>query len=121
MAATVSFQIWPAGQTYPIFDIPLATDSGPDNLTGVNIANFTMIFRTLNGVDTIGTGTFSIKANSPAEIYYKPSVADVTTMNGTSPTGAFTGFIIIKALFPPSNSATDEVIYDGIPFNITAV
>ncbi|SRR5258708_173665 len=113
MPVSVSYQSWYVGDTYPTWDIPLNTDFAPDNLTGVDITKFTMIFHPANGSDTIGTGTFSIKANSPAEIYYKPSVADVAS--------PFTGWIIIKALYPPSNSITDEVIFDGIPFVITAV
>ena len=109
----VSNQPWPRYQTYPTWDIPLNTDAGPDNLTGVNINTFVMIFHPANGADTIGTGTFSVRANSPAEIYYKPSIADVANV--------FTGWLIIRAYFPPSNSATDEVEFDGIQFNITDV
>jgi hypothetical protein len=113
MAVVTSYAPWYVGDTYPVWDIPLMTDGGSDNITGVSIANFTLIFRTLNGVDTTGTGTFSVKTNSPAEIYYKPSLTDVAS--------PFTGYIIIEALFPPSNSTTDKVIWDPIPFTITAV
>lgn len=110
---TVSYQPWPRYQTFPSFDLPLNTDAGPDNLTGVDITKFTMVFHPANGADTIGTGTFSVKTNSPAEIYYKPSIADVANV--------FTGWIIIRALFPPSNTNVDEVEYDPIVFNITDV
>lgn len=110
---TISYQPWPQFQTYPAFDIPLNTDAGPDDITNVNIANFTMIFHPANGADTIGTGTFSVKTLSPAEIYYKPSVADVAN--------TFNGWLIIEALFPPSNSTADKVVYDEIQFAITAV
>lgn len=112
MAAT-SYQPWYVGDTYPSWDIPLNTDAGPDDLTSVNIANFTLIFRKTGGVDTIGTGTFSVKTAYPAEVLYKPSVADVAA--------AFSGFLVIKAFYPPSNTNADEVIFDPIPFTITAV
>ncbi len=72
-----------------------------------------MIFHPANGSDTTGGGTFSVKSLNPAEVYYKPIPNDVATV--------FTGWIIIKALFPPSNSVNDEVIYDPIIFNITDV
>ncbi len=74
-----------------------------------------MIFRNTQVspvVDTPGTGTFSIKVAYPAEILYKPSPADVAS--------AFTGELVIRAGFPPSNGAADQVEYDPImPFVIT--
>ena len=114
--ATVSAQPWYVGQTYPSWDILLTTDSGNDNLTGVIASNFTMIFSstaTRPPTDTIGTGTFTIKAINPAEILYKPSQADVAS--------AFSGQLIVKAFFPPSNTNADEVVWDPIPFVITAI
>ncbi len=114
MTAT-SYQAWYAGQTSPIWDIPLATDAGNEDLTGVSTGNITLIFRNTSvrpTVDTVGTGTFYIKSVNPGELYYKPSVADVAS--------AFNGVIIIKILFPPSFSATDEVVYDYLGFTITA-
>jgi hypothetical protein len=114
MAAT-SYQNWYVGQTYPSWDITLNTDAGPDDLTGVSASNFTMIFSNTSvrpAVDTTGTGTFTIKTVYPAEILYKPSQADVAS--------AFNGVLIIQAYFPPSNTNADEVVYDPIPFAITA-
>lgn len=111
--ATISYQPWYQGQTFPSWDIPLTTDAANEDLTGVDITKFTMIFHTTAGVDTTGTGTFSIKTTSPGEIYYKPSVADVTS--------AFNGTLIIKALYPPSGTTADEVVFDPVPFVITAI
>src|SRR5450755_1313873 len=109
--ATVSNVPWYVGQTYPSFDIVLNTDSGSDNLTGVVVTNFTMIFSstaTRPPTDTTGTGTFTIKSINPAEILYKPSTTDVAS--------AFSGQLIVKAFFPPSNTSADEAIWDPIPF-----
>lgn len=112
---TVSCQPWYVSQTFPPFDIPLNTDAGPDNLNGVDMTKFTMTFRnttTRVPVDTPGTGTFTLKVANPAEIFYKPSIADVAS--------AFNGQLIIKAFYPPSNTNADEVVFDPIPFIITA-
>ncbi|SRR5258707_9565030 len=111
--ANVSYQPWYQTAAYPTWDFPVMTDSGPDDLTGVDITKFSMIFRNLNGVDTPGTGTFSLKVLYPAEILYKPSVADVAA--------AFNGTIVVEALYPPSNSTADKVAFDPIAFTITAV
>ena len=111
--AAISYQPWYVGQTYPSWDIPLATDAGNEDLTGVDITKFTMIFRTSTGTDTTGTGTFSIKVTNPAEVFYKPSVADVSS--------AFNGTLIVKALYPPSGTTSDEVVFDPLPFQITAI
>ncbi|SRR5258708_896503 len=107
------YQAWYTSDTFPSWQIPLNAGGAPDNLTGVTISNFTMIFRTLNNVDTTGTGTFTVMSTYPAVVLYKPSVADVAA--------AFTGNIIIKALYPPSNSTADLVVWDPIAFTITAV
>lgn len=117
---TTSYQPWYAGQTYPSWDIPLTVDGGTEDLTGVTIGNFSVIFRSLSGVDYTGTGTVTLKTANPAEIYYKPSVADVTNSNTAFAAGGFNGYIIIEALFPPSNTSADKVIYDPIPFVIIA-
>lgn len=98
---------WYANQTFPSWDIPLNTDSGPDDLTGVS--GITLYFRS-GPTDTAGTGTITTKATYPAEILYKPSVADVSA--------PFYGYIVIKAFMPPSNTSADEAIWDGIPFSI---
>jgi len=111
--ANVSYQPWPQSQNYQYWDFPVMTDSGPDDLTGVDITKFKMIFRNLNNVDTPGTGNFFVKVLYPAEILYKASIADVAA--------AFNGTIIVTALYPPSNSTTDLVAFDAIPFTITAV
>lgn len=116
-----NFQNWYVGQTYPSWDIPLVIASGasdpepmPEDLTGVDATKFTMIFHnTANNTYALGTGTFSIKRNYPGEILYKPSPADVAA--------TFTGTLIIKVLFPPSNGTADEVVYDPIPFSISSL
>lgn len=89
--ATISYQPWYQGATDPAWDIPLNTDAGADDLIASNInqASFTMTFRSTNGQDTLGTGTFTVKATSPAEVYYQPSAADVAA--------TFTGYLFIKA------------------------
>ncbi len=107
-----SYQPWYVGQTYPAWDIPLARDGGVEDITTVSMANFSLTFRNAQGVDTAGTGTFSLKTANPAEIYYKPSPADVAA--------TFSGSLIIKANFPPSNGVADEVVYDPISFVISA-
>lgn len=111
----ISYQNWYVGMTAPIWDIPLATDAGNENLTGITTSNITMIFRNTNvrpSTDTVGTGTFYIKNVYPGELYYKPSIADVAN--------PFSGFLIVRILFGPSFSAADEIIYDYLPFVITA-
>lgn len=101
-----SYQPWYVGQTYPSWDIPLNTDVGPDDLTGVDITKFTLYFRNASGQDTAGTGTFSIKTMNPAEVLYKPSTTDVASV--------FSGSLVIKAFYPPSNTSADEVVFDPI-------
>ena len=53
-----------------------------------------------------GTGTFSVKTTNPAEILYKPSIADVAQ--------SFKGWLYISAYLPPSNTIADEVIWGPI-------
>jgi hypothetical protein len=108
----VSNQPWPVGQTYQYWAFPVYVESAADDLTGVDITKFTMNFRTLNGVNTAGTGTFSIWQVYPAIILYKPSVADVAN--------AFNGYIDVNAFYPPSNTNADEVGFDPIPWQVTA-
>lgn len=112
--ATVSYQAWPVGQTFPAWEIPLATDAGKEDLTGVNVSDITLVFRPNSraGNDSVGTGTITIKSVYPGVLLYKPSTADVAS--------AFTGQIYIKITMPPSHSTADEVVYDAITFNITA-
>lgn len=107
-----SAPVWYQFQTYPTWDIPLNTDQGPDDLTGVSISTFQMIFRSSTGTDRTGTGTFTLKIAYPAEILYKPSAADVAN--------TFVGSLIIKAYYPPSNSSADTIIFDPVAFQITA-
>lgn len=80
-----------------------------------------MTFRSATGVDTVGTGTFTIKSTNPAEVLYKPSPGDVSA--------PFVGFLFVKAFFPPTNTNMDEAVWDPIggdpnnkatPFAITA-
>lgn len=113
MTLTTSYQAWYVGQTFPSWDIPLNTDAGPDDLTGVNISTLVLIFHPFSGTDRPGTGTFTIKSVYPAEVLYKPSVADVAN--------AFNGSLIVTALYPPSGTAADEVVFDPIPMTITAI
>lgn len=111
---SISYQPYHIGDTYPTWEIPLNTDAGPDNLTGVSASNISLYFRntTVNPpTDTIGTGTLTINSTNPAEIYYKPSTTDVAS--------PFTGQIVIKVQFPPSHSSADEAVFDGIPFIIS--
>lgn len=110
----VSYQQWHIAMTYPVWDIPLNTDEGPDNITGLTTSNISLYFRdttTTPPADTIGTGTITILSYNPAEIYYKPSTTDVAS--------AFTGAIVIKAKFPSAFDATTETVYDPIPFVIS--
>src|SRR5712692_5787350 len=107
----VSYQAWYVGMTAPIWDIPLATDSGNENLIGISPSNITLIFRNTSvrpSVDTVGTGIFTIKSVSPGELFYKLSVDDVAN--------AFSGFVIVKIAFPPSYGPADIIEYDPIPF-----
>lgn len=108
---SISYTPWYVGMTAPIWDIPLATDSGNEDLTGISPSNITLIFRNTSvrpTVDTPGTGTFYIKSVNPGELYYKPSIADVAS--------AFSGVIIIKIAFPPSYGAADLIEYDPLNF-----
>lgn len=114
MATIVSYQSWHTGQTYPVWSIPLNTDAGPDNITGLTASNISLYFRntTVNPpVDTIGTGTLTIQSSNPASIFYRPSTTDVAS--------PFTGQIVIKAQFGPSFDATTQTEYDGVGFSIT--
>ncbi len=113
-------QPWYVGQTSPTWDIPLTRGGAAENLTGVDITKFTWYFRTLNGIETQGTGTITLKTPYPGEIFYKPSVADVTTMNGTISNGIFSGTVFVVALYPPSFTNADEVIFDPAAFSIKA-
>ena len=114
MANIVSFQRWHVSETYPVWDIPLNTDEGPDDITGLSTSNISLYFRNTTvtpPVDTIGTGTITILSANPAEIYYKPSTTDVAS--------TFTGAIVIKAKFPSAFDTTTQAVYDEIPFVIS--
>ena len=67
-----------------------------------------------NGTDTLGTGTFSVKTLSPAEVYYQPSAADVAA--------PFTGFLYIKCQFGELMTVYDPIgdATAGSYFTITA-
>jgi hypothetical protein len=106
-----SYQPWYVGQTYPAWDIPLNTDSGADNISTINLSSFVMTFINTNAVPpspTTGTGTFSVKSNNPAEVYYQPTDADVAS--------AFNGEIQVSCKFPGGFTAK----WDPIPFVIKA-
>lgn len=109
--ANVSNQPWYVGQTYPAWEFPVKTDAGNDDLTNVNVSNFTLYFKPVNGSETAGTGTWTLKSTYPAALLYKPSTADVSA--------AFNGYLVVKSLYPPSNSTTDEPIFDPQPFVIS--
>lgn len=116
MATTtiVSYQPYRVGNTFPSWLIPLNTDAGTDDITGVNLADITLYFRNTSvtpPTDSVGTGTISIQSANPAQILYKPSATDVAS--------PFTGAIVVKAKFPPSHSTADEVVYDPLIFSIT--
>lgn len=114
MTVNVSYQQWHTGMTFPAWDIPLATDAGPDDLTGVSVGDISLYFRnttTNPPTDTLGTGTITIMSYNPAEIFYKPSTTDVASV--------FTGQIVIKAKMPPSHGTSDLTEWDGIPFSIS--
>ncbi len=110
--------IWRIGDDLDYWDIPLVMSASPeatvtqaDDLTGVDPAKITLYFRKAGSIlDVAGTGTLSVKTAFPAEILYKPSVADVAA--------TFVGSLVIKGLFPPSNSMADQAVYDPIPFEI---
>ncbi|SRR6266487_736832 len=110
--AAISYQPWKVGDTYPGWLLPIMTDDGPENLTDIDITKFTLSFRTFNGTETAGTGAISLYALYPGYLLYKPSQADVSA--------AFDGHIVIRALYPPSNSTADKVVFDPIPFTISA-
>lgn len=110
----VSYQQWHLSQTYPVWDIPLVTDEGPDDITGIPTNDIKLYFRNTTvtpPVDTVGTGTITVLNTNPAEIYYKPSTTDVASI--------FTGEIVIKVNFPSALDATTLAVYDGIPFVIS--
>lgn len=114
MTTNVSYQLWHVGMRFPAWDIPLATDEGPDDITGVSVGDISLYFRnttTNPPTDTLGTGTITIMSYNPAEIFYKPSAADVASV--------FTGQIVIKINYPPSHTSTDESVFDPIPFSIS--
>ena len=88
----ISYQPWNQGCTYPAWDIPLLNDAAADDLVAnnVNQSTFTMTFRPATGAaDIPGTGSFSVKATSPAEVLYQPSAADVANV--------FSGYLFVKA------------------------
>lgn len=100
---------WYIGQTYPALQITLATDAGPDNITGLVASNFALVIRnTGNNSDANGTGTFVVVNAYPALITYTFSSADVTT--------AGTYQLIFKATFP-----SGVKIFDPIPFTLTTI
>lgn len=111
---TTSFQPWYTGCVYPSWDIPLNTDSGPDDITNAPINTFTLTFHASNGTDTLGTGTFSVKTLNPAEVYYQPSAADVAA--------PFTGYLYIKCQFNGLTTVYDPIggATTGSYFVITA-
>lgn len=108
----MAFQPWYVGDTYPALQIPLNIDGNtPDNITGLSPSSFKMIIRNLStGLDTTGTGTFSIVTYSPAVINYQFSDAD--TRIGT------TTNLFIEATFP--NPGGGLAVYDPISFAFTA-
>lgn len=118
--AALDYQAWYVGQTYPSWDFPVTAGGAAENLAGVDVTKWTLYFKNNSGLETAGTGTFSLKASSPGEVLYKPTQTDVTALNASFVNGAFSGNIIIKALYPPSFTNADEVVFDPIPFTISA-
>jgi hypothetical protein len=111
MAIITSFQPWYQFCTAPIWDFPLNTDQGPDDLVKANVnqATFTMTF-SAKGVDTLGTGTFTVKFTSPAEVLYQPSNLDVAA--------PFSGQLFIKA--QTLDNPVRTIVWDPVPFVISA-
>lgn len=112
------YQPWYYGQTAPSWDIPITTGGVAENLAGVDLTKWTLYFKNTTGTEVAGAGTFSLKSVNPGEVFYKPTQADVTTANMAFVSGAFNGTLIIKALYPPSYTSADEVIFDPIAFAI---
>ncbi|SRR6266581_5305705 len=99
------------GQTFPGWAIPLDTDTGHDDLTGIDVTKLSLVFRSDGGVDRTGTGTFAIRTVYPAMVLYKPSVTDVASV--------FSGTLIVEGLFPPSGTTADKTVYSPVTFAIT--
>lgn len=105
----MAYAPWYQFQTFPALQIPLATDSGNDNITSITTSQITLIFHPSTGADWNGSGTVAIVTANPAVITYTLSTADVAA--------AFSGKIYVKAIFPGGGIA----IYDPINFAITAI
>jgi hypothetical protein len=108
----MAYQPWPQGQIDPMFLIPLALDSGPENLTGAVLSDFSLYFRNTSVYpsDTLGTGQLALFQHNPGMLLYKLSPTDVTS--------AVTESIQIRrTLTTPGGS--EIVYYDAIPFTIS--
>lgn len=110
MATTISYQPWRVGQTYATWEIPMMTDGGAEDLSNITVSNYSLWFRTLNGAETQGAGTITLQSAYPGVLLYKSVAADVAAV--------FSGYIVIRGLYPPSNTTADKPIYDPIPFSI---
>lgn len=108
----MGYQPWYQGQTYPAIQIPLNTDSAPDNIGSVPVANFTMILRNLGvnpPVDTVGTGIFTVITTNPAVVDYQFSTTDVAQSGNLN--------LIVEAVFPGTGGG--KAVWDPFPFTIT--
>jgi hypothetical protein len=87
-------------------------ETNPDNITGLTVANLSMILRNTlvtPPVDTTGTGTFAIVTANPAVVNYTFSNADVAAV--------WSGSLVPQATFSGGGLA----VYDPITFGITDV
>jgi len=110
----MGYQPWYVGCTYPALAIPLNTDSAPDNIGSVPVANFSMTIRNLGvtpPTDTAGSGTFTIVTTNPAVVDYQFSTTDVA--NG----GSFA--LIVEAVVPGTGGG--KAVWDPFPFAITTI
>ena len=112
----MGFQPWYATQVYPALQIPLNTDSAPDNITGLTASNLTMILRNISlttPTDTTGAGTFTIVTANPAVVNYQFNILDVNVTQTTN------FLLIVEAVFPGAGGG--KAVYDPFPFTITAI
>jgi hypothetical protein len=69
-----------AGSYGKLWTITLNTDSGADNLTGIVVANISIIIKNMSSlVETTSTGAITIVTANPAVITWQPTSADAGT------------------------------------------
>lgn len=85
--------------------ITLNTDSGADNITGINAASISVTLRSAGGTDVVSTGAITVVTSNPAVIQWQPTSADYAAA------GEFSADVTVT--FP-----TGPVDYDPIPFEL---